>query len=807
MSTFSPRGELILQKNTVVSSKRSQFVMEELLGRGGFGQVVRCQRVGTEELVAVKVMQKAHYDSAKNEVKILKLIRKVSPGGANIVRFLEHFELHNRMFLAFEMLDINLYEFMRVKCFVPLDVNELRPIAQQMLVALKLLKEIGVTHRDMKCDNIMLVNHATQPLRVKLIDFGLSSRTWRLKETKFKQPLPYRPPDVILDFPSDEAIDMWGLGCILTFLYLGRYLFPHWSEYETLSVMVKLLGQPHDSLLTCGLGTDRFFKCEKEKGAYAWQLKTAEDYFNDYGERILFHDGVHSNLNSLDDLQNKRTEPKDPLEKQDLLSFIDLLKQMLNINLSSRIAPVAALNHNFVTMSHLSGATNGPYVTACYKKMEPCAELESEAGNAAPLRPSDLFSDEESLDEAEQNSPTQASDSDGNSDKKPSVKANLAAAEEQKEQKEQAMPRPSSVKPSCRSGGQKAGPSAASSRKTTVPPAAARKTGRKTNNSKAVKPKPPCLDGFCGTESSSSASCAPINSDASDGSTNATLQTDSCDPIQAGSQISTGETRDEAAVAEDSSEEILQKIFDVLRSREASQSPTAETEPAKSLGKKSTNVGKTPASEDRNPNKTANTSLVTTVIKIPQGFNQLGDRPEDSQTSRRESVTDRYTKNKRRRSIFSPVPVIIPTAPSGLKCSDDKPEETATSQSRKFGPTNVNTGNIRKVVRFYPVATVLVTKPPLPGGEPEETATSQSRKRNDGGKDRNTKHKGRRSIFSPVPVIIPAAASGLKRSDVKPEETETQPAEKPSHLVEVKTNATFIRRMKNFFTRCFTFGR
>ncbi|MEQ2278112.1 hypothetical protein XENORESO_012767 [Xenotaenia resolanae] len=392
------KADFNIQKNTVLCSKTNQYLVEDILGCGGYGQVVSCKKLGTDETVAIKVVKQSKYASGKNEMKILKAIREFKSDKSNIVCFLEHFDYQNQFCLALERLDINLHDFIKCKYFVPLDVNEIRVIAQQLLVALNVLKNMGVTHRDIKCDNIMLVDHVLQPLSVKLIDFGLSTRTYNLTNLRFKQPLSYRSPDVILDLPLDEAIDMWGLGCVLSFLYLGRHLFPSGSEYETLSVMIKLLGQPHDTLLTCAFSTDTFFKCVTGEFTHSWLLKTADEYVKDSGEQIVLRRGVYSDLNSLDDLQNMRPQAKDPFEKADLLSFIDLLKQILDINPSRRITPINGLNHEFITMKHLSGATNSPYVTTSYKKMEKHPETEPEVGESTPPGPSQSQTAEESLD-------------------------------------------------------------------------------------------------------------------------------------------------------------------------------------------------------------------------------------------------------------------------------------------------------------------------------------------------------------------------------------------------------------------------
>ncbi|MEQ2226778.1 hypothetical protein ILYODFUR_030849 [Ilyodon furcidens] len=71
---------------------------------------------------------------------------------------------------------------------------------------------------------------------------------------------------------------------------------------------------------------------------------------------------------------------------------------ILDINPSRRITPINGLNHEFITMKHLSGATNSPYVTTSYKKMEKHPETEPEVGESTPPGPSQSQTAEESLD-------------------------------------------------------------------------------------------------------------------------------------------------------------------------------------------------------------------------------------------------------------------------------------------------------------------------------------------------------------------------------------------------------------------------
>ena len=62
----------------------------------------------------------------------------------------------------------------------------------QLAIALLALKGIGLIHTDIKMENIMLVNQLEQPLKVKLIDFGLAVPASEAKQQRIKPILEYR---------------------------------------------------------------------------------------------------------------------------------------------------------------------------------------------------------------------------------------------------------------------------------------------------------------------------------------------------------------------------------------------------------------------------------------------------------------------------------------------------------------------------------------------------------------------------------------------------------------------------------------
>lgn len=62
----------------------------------------------------------------------------------------------------------------------------------QLAKALEALNGVGLTHMDIKMDNIMLVNQKKYPFLIKLIDFGLAAEISRVVPGSKVQPLFYR---------------------------------------------------------------------------------------------------------------------------------------------------------------------------------------------------------------------------------------------------------------------------------------------------------------------------------------------------------------------------------------------------------------------------------------------------------------------------------------------------------------------------------------------------------------------------------------------------------------------------------------
>uniref|UniRef100_A0A3P9LKT2 Protein kinase domain-containing protein n=1 Tax=Oryzias latipes TaxID=8090 RepID=A0A3P9LKT2_ORYLA len=265
------------------------YKVEKFLGEGSYGKVAKCKKLGTDQVVAIKII----WGSGQMEINALEELSQINADDHNLVKFVESFKYKKYTCIAFEVLDQSLLDFMEKRDFHPLTVEEIRTIAWQLIVALKGLKSVNLVHCDIKLDNIMLVDQVSEPFRVKLIDFGLAEKIGHMRTGATMQNICYRAPEVILGLPLDQSVDLWTVGYILFVLYTGSFIHGWDADYNILRAMVKMQGMPEEKVLNQGQS--------KKKGRL----------------------------------------------------FVDLLKRMLMVDPRKRISPSEALQHPFFTMGRV----------------------------------------------------------------------------------------------------------------------------------------------------------------------------------------------------------------------------------------------------------------------------------------------------------------------------------------------------------------------------------------------------------------------------------------------------------------------
>ena len=297
-----------------------RYEILSLLGRGSFGQVCECFDHKKKEKVAVKVIknkQKFH-QQAKVEIRVLQSMRENDPEDKKgIIRMKNYFLFRNHVCITFELISVNLYEFLRLNHFQGISQSLIRCFAKQVLISLDYTRSLDIIHCDLKPENILLVN--PQKAAIKLIDFGSScfipERLHTYIQSRF-----YRAPEIILGIAYTPAIDVWSLGCILVELFTGHPLWPGESELDQLIHIVSTLGLPPQDVLAVST------------------------------RKVLFFDGEVLKTNKL--INGKIVNPGErnlnEVVKGADSEFLDFVNKCFEWNPAKRICPKDALAHPWV---------------------------------------------------------------------------------------------------------------------------------------------------------------------------------------------------------------------------------------------------------------------------------------------------------------------------------------------------------------------------------------------------------------------------------------------------------------------------
>ncbi|XP_069366163.1 uncharacterized protein [Paralichthys olivaceus] len=333
-----------ITEGVLIPSPTTNYQVQKYLGRGAYGVVMQCRNVTTNETVALKMIRSAEDIDSEDEETALQIMKELHSDRFNIIQMKESFTFKEYCCLVFEHLDMDLAKFMKINPGQHLQLKQIRPILQQLATSLDFLKSAGIIHTDLKPNNIMLVDHVRQPLKVKVIDFGLACNDPEDMVGEIIQCLWYRAPEILYETPFSGAIDIWSLGCLAAELFMGVPLFPASNEADLMSRLRNAARDP----LHEGYSRPHAF----------WPRHLLESRF------VATH---------------PFWEDEAMAEYCDMVWFMDLLSQMLMISQNERITPSGILQHPFITMSHLQGSS-GLYAKSCKDLMDMCQDQSSDDG-------------------------------------------------------------------------------------------------------------------------------------------------------------------------------------------------------------------------------------------------------------------------------------------------------------------------------------------------------------------------------------------------------------------------------------------
>jgi hypothetical protein len=228
-----------------------RYRLESRLGEGGMGIVYRARHVLIDRVVALKLIRPDLRSETHLRAWMLREAR-----AANRVDHAHIVQIHDvgetdegELYLVMEYLVGTSLSSVCGKG--PLPVERAVDIIEQMCAALARAHDLGVVHRDLKSDNIMLTSRGGRKDFVKILDFGLAAltRDARLapKGAVFGTP-EYMAPEQARGEDATALCDLYALGILFFEMLTGQLPFRS-NDRETLLEMQRSAQPPRPSSL------------------------------------------------------------------------------------------------------------------------------------------------------------------------------------------------------------------------------------------------------------------------------------------------------------------------------------------------------------------------------------------------------------------------------------------------------------------------------------------------------------------------------------------------------------------------------
>eukprot|EP00359_Climacostomum_virens_P007518 CAMPEP_0204917688 /NCGR_PEP_ID=MMETSP1397-20131031/15313_1 /ASSEMBLY_ACC=CAM_ASM_000891 /TAXON_ID=49980 /ORGANISM="Climacostomum Climacostomum virens, Strain Stock W-24" /LENGTH=508 /DNA_ID=CAMNT_0052090605 /DNA_START=268 /DNA_END=1791 /DNA_ORIENTATION=- len=273
----------------------SDYLLQEIIGQGGFAIVHKCVHIPTAQTRAVKIIHKAGLTLEQidlrhrlSEIKMLK-----SLDHPNILRCFELFEDSSRFYIVTEYCKGGEL-FTKLSTQRKLSEIAASKVMMQLLSCVAYCHSKRIVHRDLKPENILLED---DDFNLKVGDFGSSAFLDIHNKTSGCFGSAYYLAPECLSGQYSERCDIWSSGIILYIMLTGRPPYPGKTEREIIENIKKM---PFDinkmnlrgvsngavDLLTQMLKTDPAERIEaslavKHPWVQSWRSNSGDELAND----------------------------------------------------------------------------------------------------------------------------------------------------------------------------------------------------------------------------------------------------------------------------------------------------------------------------------------------------------------------------------------------------------------------------------------------------------------------------------------------------------------------------------------------
>lgn len=216
----SPGGQMM---KSVENALEGRYDLEKELGRGGMGVVYLARDKQLDRPVALKFLGSLIDDSEEFRERFVREARTAAKiSHPNIVSIYDISASEGRAYIAMEYVEgVSLYRYLAKKGALP--PRETVNFMVQACSALAAIHEAGITHRDIKPDNILIAKGGL----IKIMDFGLAkSEDNRLTRAGVVMGTPsYMSPEQARGKEADARSDIYSIGMVFHECLTGQIVF------------------------------------------------------------------------------------------------------------------------------------------------------------------------------------------------------------------------------------------------------------------------------------------------------------------------------------------------------------------------------------------------------------------------------------------------------------------------------------------------------------------------------------------------------------------------------------------------------
>ena len=257
----------------MIGATISHYEITEKLGEGGMGVVYKAQDTKLDRPVALKFLAPHLLRDEEGRKRFEREAKSAARlDHPNICTVHEIDEVDGRTFIVMAFLEGHPLSERITEG--PLKLPEALSAAIQMAEGLEAAHAKGITHRDIKPDNVMLM--AGSRGLVKLMDFGLAQLAGSSKFTREGTTLGtvnYMSPEQGEGAETDPRTDIWSLGVVLYEMVAGQK--PFRGEFDQ-AIIFSIMNEPAEPLTAVRTGVPKELerivnKCLAKKAAERYQ--------------------------------------------------------------------------------------------------------------------------------------------------------------------------------------------------------------------------------------------------------------------------------------------------------------------------------------------------------------------------------------------------------------------------------------------------------------------------------------------------------------------------------------------------------